>query len=144
MCLDAGADATFKFYSNCVWKSSSPLVTMWSHPLLFVPQSLDRALSTHIFISLTISQSVEVDTKTAKRYAKVEAKIGYTFVRKGLLLQALTHPSFYDSHNGNEEEHSDTLSTQPNYQRMEFIGDAILGNITRFLFLVLLPLLFVC
>lgn len=48
----------------------------------------------------------------------LEARLGYRFTAKDLLLRALTHPSY-----GHE-------SGQPgdvDYQRLEFVGDAVLG-----------------
>ncbi len=55
---------------------------------------------------------------------ELEKKIGYTFKQKELLLQALTHPSYRgDGHN------------VPDYERLEFLGDAVLELIvTSFLF----------
>ena len=55
---------------------------------------------------------------------KLEKKIGYTFKRKELLLQAVTHPSYRgDGHN------------VPDYERLEFLGDAALELIvTAYLF----------
>jgi dsRNA-specific ribonuclease len=47
---------------------------------------------------------------------KLEAKINYTFKDKTLLIEALTHPTCY----------SDRLTV--NYQRLAFLGDAVLGN----------------
>ena len=47
-------------------------------------------------------------------FLPLEALIGYTFTTKPLLIEALTHPS-YLSQSGN-----------PSYQRLEFLGDAIL------------------
>ena len=44
----------------------------------------------------------------------VEAKIGYEFRQKKLLTQALTHPSYGGDHH------------VPDYQRLEFLGDAVL------------------
>ncbi|KAM0863296.1 hypothetical protein ACQ4PT_044679 [Festuca glaucescens] len=53
----------------------------------------------------------------------LEAKLGYTFSLKGLLLEALTHPS--------QRESAERYS----YQRLEFLGDAVLDIlITRHLF----------
>lgn len=51
---------------------------------------------------------------------KLEAKIGYTFKNKELLLTALTHSSYANEHHGEAES----------YERLEFLGDSILGLIT--------------
>lgn len=56
---------------------------------------------------------------------KLEEKIGYTFRDKDLLLTALTHSSF-----ANERQ-----SGGSSYERLEFLGDSILGLVTAdFLF----------
>ena len=46
---------------------------------------------------------------------EVEARIGYAFKNGDLLLTALTHPSYGGDHH------------VPHYQRLEFLGDAVLG-----------------
>lgn len=51
---------------------------------------------------------------------KLEEKIGYSFKNKELLLTALTHSSYAN------EKHDRSLS----YERLEFLGDSILGLIT--------------
>lgn len=48
----------------------------------------------------------------------IENKIGYVFTNKELLLRAFTHSSFVN-------EHKDAQS----YERLEFLGDAILGYV---------------
>ena len=48
---------------------------------------------------------------------KLEEKIGYSFRDKGLLSQALTHSSF-----SNEQK----IRKNANYERLEFLGDAVL------------------
>lgn len=48
----------------------------------------------------------------------LEEKIGYQFRDINLALQALTHPSF---------EHESVAASNGDYQRLEFLGDAILG-----------------
>lgn len=47
-------------------------------------------------------------------YEILEQRIGYSFKQKHLLVQALTHPTY-------QSEFSEC------YQRLEFLGDAILG-----------------
>lgn len=51
-----------------------------------------------------------------KQIKKIEGKLGYTFKRKGLLAQSLTHPSFLLNS-------KDQLS---NNQRLEFLGDSVI------------------
>lgn len=50
----------------------------------------------------------------------VEAKIGYTFRDKRLLVQALVHRSFLNEHRN---------FTEPHNERLEFLGDSVLGLI---------------
>lgn len=50
-------------------------------------------------------------------FSRLETLINYTFERKSLLVEALTHPSHHGS------------NTCASYQRLEFLGDAILDNI---------------
>lgn len=51
-------------------------------------------------------------TKQTGEYAELYEILGYKFKDSGLLREALTHPS---------------LEGSPNYQRMEFVGDRVLG-----------------
>lgn len=54
---------------------------------------------------------------------ELESKLGYRFKKTGLLETALTHPSFGGDHH------------VPHYQRLEFLGDAVLElAISRYLF----------
>ncbi|HEX2939096.1 MAG TPA: ribonuclease III [Ruminiclostridium sp.] len=53
--------------------------------------------------------------------AEFENKIGYTFKNKQLLMTALTHSSFANEAKGRHFE---------NNERLEFLGDAVLGIIT--------------
>ena len=52
---------------------------------------------------------------------KLEEKIGYTFHEPALLLTALTHSSYAN------ERHSEGCQS---YERLEFLGDSILGYVT--------------
>lgn len=51
---------------------------------------------------------------------KLEAKLGYTFKNKHLLTTALTHSSYANEHQGAAQS----------YERLEFLGDSILGLVT--------------
>ena len=51
--------------------------------------------------------------------AALQKKIGYTFKAKPLLVTALTHPTY-----------ANNVETVENNQRMEFLGDAVLGLLT--------------
>ena len=52
---------------------------------------------------------------------KLEAKIGYTFQNRDLLLTALTHSSYANERHGTGCQ---------SYERLEFLGDSILGYVT--------------
>lgn len=61
-----------------------------------------------------------------EKFKELEAKIGYQFHKKELLVQALTHSSF-----SNEQK----INKYANYERLEFLGDAVLELLSsRFLF----------
>ena len=51
-------------------------------------------------------------------YSAFEARLGYTFQNKDLLLNALTHSSYANEHRREGETSN---------ERLEFLGDAILG-----------------
>ncbi|RKM57069.1 ribonuclease III [Butyrivibrio sp. X503] len=53
--------------------------------------------------------------------SKFEGLIGYTFKDKNLLIQAFTHSSFV-----NEQR----INKKPDYERLEFLGDAVLEMIS--------------
>lgn len=55
--------------------------------------------------------------ETHELIAKVEEKIGYHFTNSALLTSALTHPSYMNERKINKWEH---------YQRLEYLGDAVL------------------
>ena len=58
--------------------------------------------------------------------SKFEQLIGYTFKNKDLIIQAFTHSSFV-----NEQK----INKKPEYERLEFLGDAVLEMISSaFLF----------
>ncbi len=58
---------------------------------------------------------------TDAEISRFEQTIGYTFNNKELLFQALTHSSFV-----NEQK----INKKPDYERLEFLGDAILEMIS--------------
>ncbi len=55
---------------------------------------------------------------TAEQRAELEGKIGYTFKDTSWLTRALTHPSLIDDYDGD---------AQFSNQRLEFLGDRVLG-----------------
>lgn len=61
-----------------------------------------------------MKKNVHLDQKSIK---DIEKKIGYEFKNPDLLRQALTHISYANEH------------SLPSYERLEFMGDAILGFI---------------
>src|SRR5580692_7954731 len=52
-------------------------------------------------------------------FAELQQRIGYTFLNEDLLFLALTHPSIAHEQN----------NRSPHNQRLEFLGDAILGAV---------------
>ncbi len=58
---------------------------------------------------------------TDEELSKFEKVIGYTFRDRALLIQALTHSSFV-----NEQK----INKKPDYERLEFLGDAVLEMIS--------------
>ncbi len=62
-----------------------------------------------------------------KNLEELEKQIGYCFKEKLLLRQALTHSSF-----SNEQK----INKYPNYERLEFLGDAVLELISSKFFFV--------
>ena len=61
--------------------------------------------------------SYQFDFPCLPYLAEFEHLIGYSFNLKTMLLEALTHPTYYGSH------------ACASYQRLEFLGDSILDNI---------------
>ena len=59
-----------------------------------------------------------LDKRHKRKLERAEEIIGYEFSNRGLLQVALTHPSASKAVNGNA-----------NYERLEFLGDSILGAI---------------
>ena len=53
-----------------------------------------------------------------QRIATAEKALNYTFKDKGLILAAITHPSAVEGH-----------ATESSYERLEFLGDSIVGAI---------------
>ena len=51
--------------------------------------------------------------------AALQARLGYVFTQPALLLEALTHPSYLNEHPGAGQHN----------QRLEFLGDAVLGQV---------------
>jgi len=82
-------------------------------------QPLDQLNATLFALAVPVSSQVDAASSPIVR---LENLLGYTFENKALLLEAITHPSH-------------TLSTVPSYQRLEFLGDAVLDYIvTKLIF----------
>jgi len=60
-----------------------------------------------------------------KKVEKLEALLGYTYRNKWLALQALTHPSHSQKSRRSERGQGDVVFIS-DYQRLEFLGDALL------------------
>ncbi|XP_074580674.1 ribonuclease 3-like protein 2 [Curcuma longa] len=56
--------------------------------------------------------ATELDIELRRKVAEIENILGYTFRDKSLLVEAITHGSY---------------AGHPSYQRLEFVGDAVLG-----------------
>lgn len=61
----------------------------------------------------------KVSPQMLKRLAGLEETIQISFTNKDLIEKALTHPSYGDGR-----------SKKPNYERLEFLGDRVLGLLT--------------
>lgn len=61
----------------------------------------------------------KVSPQMLKRLAGLEEAIQISFTNKNLIEKALTHPSYGDGR-----------SKKPNYERLEFLGDRVLGLLT--------------
>lgn len=68
-----------------------------------------------------------IQQNNSKRIARVEHGLGYTFRDKALLLEALTHKSYYHENKGRAALYN---------ERLEFLGDSVIGLIVvEYLFL---------
>ncbi len=68
------------------------------------------------------------DPKTERKLEDFENKLGYSFVNRDLLAEALTHRSYY---------HENRAKTPSCNERLEFLGDSVIGLIVvEYLFLM--------
>ncbi len=66
--------------------------------------------------------------KTQRKLEELENKLGYVFVNRDLLAEALTHKSYY---------HENRAKTPSCNERLEFLGDSVIGLIVvEYLFLM--------
>ncbi len=70
------------------------------------------------------------DNEVMKNWQPLEVALGYSFAKKNLLAEALTHRSYAN------EYHSDSL---PDNERLEFLGDAVLDLIVSDYLMTNLP-----
>ncbi|KAM4092292.1 hypothetical protein ACB094_06G028000 [Castanea mollissima] len=76
-----------------------------------------------------LSMEEEEEEKSATIVA-VEKILSYSFKDKALLVEALTHPAYYNNNNNNNGE------SFRSYQRLEFVGDVVLGlAVSKYLYL---------
>ncbi|XP_030932110.1 ribonuclease 3-like protein 2 [Quercus lobata] len=65
----------------------------------------------------------------------VEKILSYSFKDKALLVEALTHPAYYNNKNKNNNNNNNGESFR-SYQRLEFVGDVVLGlAVSKYLYL---------
>ena len=75
------------------------------------------------------SQHLDEEFYASRNMQAVERIIGYDFKCKAWLIEALTHKSF-------QREHEKTNAFLEDYERLEFLGDAVLGCLmARYFFL---------
>ncbi|MEM1347821.1 MAG: ribonuclease III [Myxococcota bacterium] len=80
----------------------------------------------HMGLGDTMSYAIDGDVRSTNsgvswaQMRRLERRIGYTFVDRELLERAMTHPSYANERRGKQRHN----------QRMEFLGDAVLGLIT--------------
>ncbi|MCF6276094.1 MAG: ribonuclease III [Robiginitomaculum sp.] len=65
------------------------------------------------------NNKTDISPQMLKRLAGLETEIRLVFKDKHLIVKALTHPSYGDGR-----------SKDPNYERLEFLGDRVLGLLT--------------
>jgi ribonuclease-3 len=66
-------------------------------------------------------------SKPVPSLARLELALGYTFARPELLVQALTHRTFSQANQRATAEAMPDLGQRADNQRLEFLGDAVLG-----------------
>lgn len=81
---------------------------------IFLPELSWLPLATR---HTTLYEAVPIHVGLPKHFNQLESLISYEFNKKALVVEAMTHPSYT----------SDSLTVS--YQRLEFLGDAILDNI---------------
>ncbi len=59
--------------------------------------------------------------------AVIEERLGYRFLNRTLLLRALTHTSYAHEHS---QSRTDPTLPRDHYERLEFLGDAVLALVT--------------
>ena len=78
-----------------------------------------------------LSMQEEEEEKSATIVA-VEKILSYCFKDKALLVEALTHPAYYN----NKSKNNNNGESFRSYQRLEFVGDVVLGlAVSKYLYL---------
>ncbi|KAF3963540.1 hypothetical protein CMV_012080 [Castanea mollissima] len=73
---------------------------------------------------------MEEEEEKSATIVAVEKILSYSFKDKALLVEALTHPAYYNNNNNNNGE------SFRSYQRLEFVGDVVLGlAVSKYLYL---------
>jgi ribonuclease-3 len=72
-------------------------------------------------------QSARQSQKGAADLGRLELALGHVFTRPELLLQALTHRTFSQEHISGTSAAMPDLGQRADNQRLEFLGDAVLG-----------------
>ncbi|XP_023893766.1 ribonuclease 3-like protein 2 isoform X2 [Quercus suber] len=76
--------------------------------------------------------SMEEEEEKSATIVAVEKILSYSFKDKALLVEALTHPAYYNNKNKNNNKGESFRS----YQRLEFVGDVVLGlAVSKYLYL---------
>ncbi|XP_015784164.1 endoribonuclease Dicer [Tetranychus urticae] len=112
----------------CLGEKAAISFLSWIGMPLFTSFNFDSLMNDNSYLpsyhdTVPIENPAEIQAAwRCGNLSKLEQKLGYTFKRKDLLIEALTHPSWSRSHFNS-------------YQRLEFLGDAILDYlITSYIF----------
>ncbi|KAM3696277.1 hypothetical protein ACJW31_06G026200 [Castanea mollissima] len=78
--------------------------------------------------------SMEEEEEKSATIVAVEKILSYSFKDKALLVEALTHPAYYNYNNNNNNNNNG--ESFRSYQRLEFVGDVVLGlAVSKYLYL---------
>ena len=77
---------------------------------------MDRLRAQHGDLKAVFQQRLSAMTGADASLARLMETLGHCFIDPSLLEEALTHPS-------------DGNAARPDYERLEFLGDAVLGQV---------------